>query len=123
EDLFRKALGPLHALGLDFLREERHEGGIERTFREQPPEQVRKAKRGIEDIRHRPRTESSRHHGFPGEAENPASQRRTANRGELADEAHASALRRGAGCGRLGAGAMIPEGMPLRNSSSCSAIT
>ncbi len=88
EDLFRKAPCAFHAIRFDFLGEKRHEGRVECTLGEKPPEGIGKAESGVESIRHRPGADGGCHQRFAQEAEDAAAERGCADCGELADETH-----------------------------------
>ena len=92
EDLFGEFLGAGDAVRLDLLGEERHEGGVEGTLREQPPERIGELECRIEGFRHRPGAERGGHHHFAGEAEYAAQHRARADGGELLHEAHAEGV-------------------------------
>ncbi|MNH91028.1 hypothetical protein D3C73_435790 [compost metagenome] len=116
EDLFRKALGALDTVGLDFFRKQRHEGGVEGAFGKQPAKQVRKTEGGIEDVRHRPCAERCRHRRLTGEAEDAAAERRAADGCEFLDEAHGRISVTRAPCSCAAAVLLWP--LPVSGSSS-----
>ena len=61
EHFFREAPRTVGTVGLDLLGEQRHEGGVEGAFREQPAERVGKLEGGIKGARHRAGAECRRH--------------------------------------------------------------
>ncbi len=125
EDLLGKAPGAVHAVRLDLLGEKRHEGRIERPFGKKPAEGVRQPEGGVEGIGDRAGAECGRHEGFPDEAEEPASERCAADGSEFLDQTHVSAfvVLEPWGTRDTGVGAMMPEGMRSRASSTSPAST
>ena len=61
EHFFGKALGAVHAVGFDLLGKQRHEGGVEGAFGEQPAKRVGKLEGGVEGVGDRPGAERCGH--------------------------------------------------------------
>ena len=86
----------VHAVGLDLLGEERHEGGVEGALGEQPAERVGKLEGGVEGVGDRPGAERGRHQHLAREAEHAAHQRAGGDSREFLDEAQWRLFRRDA---------------------------
>ena len=70
-----------------------NEGGRERPFGEQPPEEIGQLERNEERIRHRPRAEQRGNQDVADEAENAAGQGVAADCGDRAQQSHAVSRR------------------------------
>ncbi|MNT07797.1 hypothetical protein D3C72_1425150 [compost metagenome] len=92
EDFLGEAPRPFHAVRLDLLGKERHEGGIEGALGKEPAKGIGQAEGRVEGIGDRPCAERCRHEGFADEAEQPAAERGAADGCKFLDQTHVSAF-------------------------------
>src|SRR5690606_29904737 len=84
------------ALGLQCPGKHGHEGGVERAFGKEPPEEIGEAERGLEGVGGRADAEHGGDQRVADKAEDAAHQRQPAHRERVAEEVHAAPCLRSA---------------------------